>query len=180
MATVQEITTAEQLFEAPDLGRCELVRGELVMMSPAGYEHGVIAGEMYGHLFNFVKQNRLGVVTAAETGFVIGRDPDTVRAPDVGFIRANRVPRVRTQGYFQGPPDLAVEVVSPTDRAGEVLAKVQDWLAAGCRTVWVVDPTSQTVSVYRGSHEASLLTVADELTDDDILPGFCLPVAEMF
>jgi Uma2 family endonuclease len=180
MATVQGITTAQQLFEAPDLGPCELVRGELVMMSPAGYEHGVIAGEMYGHLFNFVKQNRLGVVTAAETGFVIGRDPDTVRAPDVGFIRANRVPRVRTQGYFPGPPDLAVEVVSPTDRAGEVLAKVQDWLAAGCRTVWVVDPTSQTVSVYRGSHEASLLTVADELTDDDILPGFHLPVAEVF
>ena len=180
MTTVQEITTAQQLFEAPDLGRCELVQGELVMMSPAGYEHGVIAGEMYGHLFNFVKQNRLGVVTAAETGFVIGRDPDTVRAPDAGFIQASRVPRVRTRGYFQGPPDLAVEVMSPSDQADEVLAKVQDWLAAGCRVVWVVDPTSQTASVYRGSHETSLLTVADELTDDDILPGFRLPLAEIF
>ena len=150
------------------------------MMSPAGYEHGVIVGNIHTYLATFVRQQSLGIVTAAETGFVVGRDPDTVRAPDVGFIRANRVPRVRTQGYFQGPPDLAVEVVSPTDRAGEVLAKVQDWLAAGCRAVWVVDPTSQTVSVYRGSHEASLLTVADELTDDDILPGFHLPVAEVF
>lgn len=150
------------------------------MMSPAGYEHGVIAGEMYGHLFNFVKQSRLGVVTAAETGFVIGHDPDTVRAPDVGFIRAERVPRVRTRGFFQGPPDLAVEVLSPTDRAGELLAKVQDWLAAGCRAVWVVDPTSQTISVYRGSRETTLLTVADELTDDAILPGFRLPVADVF
>jgi Uma2 family endonuclease len=87
---------------------------------------------------------------------------------------------MRTRGYFQGPPDLAVEVMSPSDRAGEVLAKVQDWLAAGCRAVWVVDPTSQTVSAYRGSHETALLTVADALTDDDILPGFRLPVAEIF
>lgn len=172
--------TAEQLFASPSLGRCELVRGELVMMSPAGFEHGVIAGEIYGHLFNFVKQNRLGVVTAAETGFKISQNPDTVRAPDVGFIRTDRVPKVRTRGYFAGPPDLAVEVVSPDDRAGEVLAKVQDWLTAGCRAVWVVDPTSQTISVYRGSRETALLTVDDELTDDDILPGFRLPVAEVF
>jgi Uma2 family endonuclease len=180
MATVQEITTAEQLLEAPDLGRCELVRGELVMMSPAGYEHGDVAGRVHGFLFHFVRQNGLGTVTAAETGFQIGHDPDTVRAPDVGFVCAERVPRVRTRGYFQGPPDLAVEVVSPSDRAGELLAKVQDWLAAGCRAVWVVDPTSQTVSVYRASHETSLLTVADALSDDELLPGFRLPVAEIF
>ena len=132
------------------------------------------------HLFNFVKQSRLGVVTAAETGFQIGHDPDTVRAPDVGFIRMDRVPRVRTRGFFVGAPDLAVEVVSPNDRAGELLAKVQDWLAAGCHTVWVVDPTSQTVSVYRGSRETTLLTVDDELTDDELLPGFRLPVADVF
>jgi Uma2 family endonuclease len=150
------------------------------MMSPAGYEHGVIAGEMYGHLFNFVKQSRLGVVTAAETGFQIGHDPDTVRAPDVGFIRMDRVPRVRTRGFFQGAPDLAVEVVSPNDRAGELQAKVQDWIAAGCHVVWVVDPTSRTVSVYRGSHETALLTIADELTEGELLPGFRLPVAEIF
>lgn len=180
MATVQETMTAEQLLGAPDLGRCELVRGELVMMSPAGYEHGVIAGEMYGHLFNFVKQSRLGVVTAAETGFQIGHDPDTVRAPDVGFIRTERVPRVRTRGFFVGAPDLAVEVVSPNDRAGEVSAKVQDWLAAGCRAVWIVDPNSQTISIYRGSRETALLTINDELTDDEILPGFRLPVVEVF
>jgi len=127
-----------------------------------------------------VTQKRLGVVTAAETGFQIGNDPDTVLAPDAAFIRAERVPRVRTRGYYQGAPDLAVEVVSPNDRAGELLAKVQDWLAAGCRTVWVVDPTSQTVSVYRGSHETTLLTVDDELTDAELLPGFHLPVADVF
>jgi Uma2 family endonuclease len=180
MATVQDITTAEQLLGAPGLGRCELVRGELVMMSPAGFEHGDVAGRVHGHLFHFVTQNRLGTVTAAETGFQIGHDPDTVRAPDVGFIRTERVPKVRTRGFFQGPPDLAVEVISPTDRAGELLAKVQDWLAAGCRAVWVVDPTSRTISVYRGSGEISLLGITDEVADEELLPGFRLSVAEVF
>jgi Uma2 family endonuclease len=180
MATAQEITTARQLFEAPNLGRCELVRGELVMMSPAGYEHGAIAGRVHGHLFRFVTEKGLGIVTAAETGFRIGRDPDTVRAPDVAFICAARVPRERTRGYFPGPPDLAVEVVSPDDRAGEVLAKVRDWLSAGCQAVWVVDPTSQTASVYRGPHDTAMLTAADELTDDTLLPGFHLPLADVF
>lgn len=151
-----------------------------MMMSPAGFEHGAVAGRIHGHLFVFVSQNRLGLVTAAETGFQIGHDPDTVRAPDAAFIRANRLPRMRTRGYFNGPPDLAVEVVSPNDRAGEVLTKVQDWLSAGCPTVWVADPTSQTVSVYHRSGETKLLTVAEELVDDDVLPGFRLSVAEIF
>jgi len=172
--------TAEQLFATPEVGRCELLRGELILMSPAGYEHGVIVGNIHTNLAIFVKQRRLGNVTAAETGFVLGRDPDTVRAPDVGFIRSDRVPKERTRGFFEGPPDLAVEVVSPTDRAGELLTKVQDWLTAGCRAVWVVDPTSQTASVYRGSRETLLLSVADSLTDAELLPGFCLPLAEVF
>jgi Uma2 family endonuclease len=180
MSTVQEITTAAQLFETPGLGRCELVQGELVLMSPSGYEHGVVTGRIHGFLFSFVRKKRLGMVTAAETGFQIGHDPDTVRAPDVGFIRADRVPSVRTRGFFQGPPDLAVEVVSPSDRPGEVLAKALDWLAAGCQVVWVADPTSQTISVYRGGHEPATLTNVDELTDDAVLPGFRLAVSDVF
>jgi len=150
------------------------------MMSPSGYEHGVVAGRIYGYLFRFVEEKRLGVVIAAETGFRIHRDPDTVRAPDVGFIRADRVPRGHTRGYFQGAPDLAVEVVSPNDRAGELASKVRDWLAAGCQSVWVVDPMPQTISVYRGPHEPIVLTNVDELADEPILPGFRLPVADVF
>jgi Uma2 family endonuclease len=180
MAAVQEIATAEQLLHAPELGRCELVRGELILMSPAGYEHGVIAGRIHTLLSAFVMQARLGVVTAAETGFKIGRDPDTVRAPDVGFVCAQRAPRGRHRGFFDGPPDLAVEVLSPDDRPGDVTAKVHDWLLAGCRAVWVVDPNSATVSVYRGPHGATLLKAGDALSDDGLLPGFRLPVAEVF
>ena len=182
MATAQEIEiyTAEELLDTPNLGRCELVSGELITMSPTGFEHGVIAGRVYGYLFIFVQQNQLGLVTAAETGFQIGHDPDTVRAPDVGFIRAERVPLVRTRGFFQGAPDLAVEVVSPSDRAGDLLAKVRDWLSAGCRSVWVVDPTSQTISIYRGAHEPAMLTSADVLADELVLPDFRLPVTQIF
>ncbi len=150
------------------------------MMSPSGYEHGVVAGRIHGYLFSFVKKRHLGIVTAAETGFQIGRDPDTVRAPDVGFIRADRVPRTRTRGYFQGPPDLAVEVVSPSDRAGELASKVRGWLSAGCLAVWVADPASQTIVVYGGSREPRTFTNTDELIDDAVLPGFRLSVAEVF
>jgi Uma2 family endonuclease len=182
MATAQDIgiTTAEELLNVPDLGSGELVCGEFVMMSPSGYEHGVVAGRIHTRLATFVEQRSLGIVTAAETGFQISHDPDTVRAPDVGFIRADRVPLVRTRGFFQGAPDLAVEVVSPSDRAGDLLAKVRDWLSAGSQAVWVVDPSSQTISIYRSSHAPAMLTNADELADDAVLPGFRLPVTQVF
>lgn len=180
MATIQEITTAEQLIETPDLGRCELVRGELIMMSPSGFEHGRIVSRLNGRLERFVDEHHLGVVTGAETGFRITRNPDTVWAPDVAFVRTERVPPEPTRGFFQGPPDLAVEVLSPDDRAGKMLAKVHDWLSAGCRAVWVVDPEAQTVSVYRSEGEKVVWDVSDELTGNDIIPDFRLPVAEIF
>jgi len=133
MATTAEITTAEQLFEAPDLGPCELVRGELIMVSPPGYVHGSIEARLARALGNFVEANGLGDVLAGEPGFIIARDPDTVRAPDVAFVRAERIPAGERTRFFEGAPDLAVEVLSPNDRASEVNAKVQDWLDAGCQ-----------------------------------------------
>ncbi len=180
MATIHQITTAQQLLETPDLGRCELVRGELIMMTPAGFKHGRIVSRINARLENFVGEKQLGVVTGAETGFHIGHDPDTVRAPDVAFIRADRVPPDLPSGFFPGPPDLAVEVLSPDDRASQVLAKVRDWLAAGCRAVWVVDPEAQTVSVYRSEGKKVVWDVSDELTGNDVIPDFRLPVADIF
>ena len=150
------------------------------MMTPAGFEHGRIVALVSAPLIDFVKEHALGVVTGAETGFQIGHDPDTVRAPDVAFVRAERVPPAPTPGFFQGPPDLAVEVLSPNDRASDLLAKVQHWLDAGCRAVWVVDPARHTVSVYRRGAEMVVFGTADELAGDDVVPEFSLPVAEIF
>lgn len=177
--TVERITTAEQLFQAPDLGPCELVRGELIMVSPAGYAHGSIAGRITLALGEFVRPRGLGDVLGAEPGFLIGRDPDTVRAPDVAFVRAERIPTGEKTRFFEGAPDLAVEVLSPNDRASEVNAKVRDWLDAGCRMVWVVDPATRMVSVYRSRAQIEVLGASDTLRGDDVLPGFSLPVAEL-
>ncbi len=180
MATACSVTTAEELLRSPELGRCELVRGDLIMMSPAGFEHGRITSRIGYRIERFVEQHQLGVVTGAETGFHIARRPDTVRAPDVGFVRNQRVPQAAVPGFFDGPPDLAVEVLSPDDRPAEVAAKVADWLASGCLAVWLVDPAKQTVTIHRREVSAQVLGASDELDGGDVLPGFRLPAAEIF
>jgi Uma2 family endonuclease len=180
MTSIQHITTIEELLRASDLGRCELIRGELVMMTPAGFEHGRIAHRIGVCLDTFVKQRQLGVLTTAEAGFVLARNPDTVRDPDVAFIAKDRVPPSAVPGFFEGPPDLAVEVLSPNDRASDVLAKVHEWLAAGCLAVWVVDPQQKTVAVY-DNHGAVALHRPDERLDGGaVLPGFSVDVADLF
>src|SRR2546421_8543374 len=120
--------TADELLAMGDIGRCELVRGEIVRMPPAGAEHGDVALEIAFRIKAHVKANQLGKVYAAETGFTIARDPDTTRGADVAFVRKDRVPPGRLRGFFPGAPDLAVEVVSPSDRLTEVAAKVDEWL----------------------------------------------------
>lgn len=180
MSVLQNITNAEQLLGATALGRCELVCGELIRMNPAGFLHGRVVGRVTSLLESHVRQNKLGALTGAETGFLIATGPDTVRAPDVGFVRAERVEDPKMEGFFRGAPDLAVEVLSPSDRASDVLAKVQDWLSSGCRAVWVIDPARETVSAYRGEGQAVVLSVSDELAGGDVLPGWTLRVAELF
>jgi len=179
MATIH-LVSAEELFQTPNLGRCELVRGELIMMSPAGSQHGWIIGKLTVLLGKFVLAEKLGGIMGAETGFIIRRDPDTVRAPDVAFIRADRIPEKLPQGYFDGPPDLAVEVLSPSDRASEVHSKIRDWLDAGCRAVWIVDPETKSVTIYKSTHDIVVLSTADTLIDAQILPGFTMAVSEIF
>ena len=175
----REITTAEELLTAQDIGRCELVRGRLRAMIPPGAEHGRLAHELGYMISRHVKAHGLGTVYAAETGFLLSRDPDTVRAPDVAFVRADRAP-APPRGYYPGAPDLAVEVLSPDDRPGYVREKVAEWLEAGTRAVWVVDPRSRTVTVHEPGAEPRLLEEADALFGGDVLPGFELMVAEIF
>ena len=180
MVTTRAITTADELFEAGDIGRCELIRGQLVMMTPAGGEHARLTTRVALRVGNYVEQRRLGLVYAGDPGFIIERDPDTVRAPDVAFIAADRAAEMHTRRFMSGVPDLAVEVVSPDDRPKEVIAKAKQWIAAGCKLVWVVDPSPKTISVYRPDGSTQLLYEADELHGDAVLPGFVINVADIF
>ncbi len=183
MPTMQSapITTAEQLLALDEPGyHHELVRGELRRMSGAGWWHGAVAGRIGKLLANHVDGNGLGMVFCAETGFLLERDPDTVRCPDAAFVTATRVPAAPSRGYFDGPPDLAVEVTSPGDSYADVQEKALFWLASGTRLVWVVEPIARTVTVYQPG--GSLLVVRGEemLTGGDVLPGFAVRVAEIF
>jgi Uma2 family endonuclease len=181
MSTSLQITTAEELLHAPELGRCELVRGDLIMMSPAGFEHGRVISRINYRLEQFVEKNGLGVVTGAETGFHIGKTPDTVRAPDVGFVRRERIPPAATiSGFFDGSPDLAVEVLSPGDRPREVAAKVEDWLRAGCIAVWLVDPVQHTVTIHERGASTRVFGDTEELDGGEVLPGFRVSISEVF
>ena len=165
--------TAEELLRLnlPNK-RTELVRGVLVVREPAGYRHGDVAAQLLVAIANHVKANRLGRVFAAETGFTLARKPDTVRAPDVAFISTARLPDPTPRGFAELAPDLAVEVLSPDDRPGDVLGKVGDWLNAGARLVWVVDPVRVLARVYRADGSESILDETDALRGEDVLPGF--------
>lgn len=160
--------------------RAELVRGELRVREPAGSQHGYVALRIAAAMLAFVDAHRLGRVYAAETGFVLRRDPDTVRAPDAAFVSAARLPVDATQGYLDGAPDLAVEVLSPDDRPGEVLAKVGEWLDGGARLVWVIAPAHRSARVYRADGSEAQLGHTDALDGESVLPGFRQSVAALF
>jgi len=175
-----DLLTADELLalHLPDT-RTELVRGRLIVREPAGFQHGVIAMALAGRMDAFVRANALGIVVAAETGFKLSSNPDTVRAPDVGFIRADRVPKPLPRNYPAMAPDLAVEVLSPDDRAAEVLEKVADWLGAGTRLVWVVDPDRRVARVYRADGSESLVAADGTLDGEEALPGFTYRLGDL-
>src|SRR5213592_630960 len=128
----------------------------------------------------FVHHQGLGLVFGQGTGFKIGSDPDTVRAPDVAFVARERVGVIRERGYAELAPDLLAEILSPDDRPGEVLAKVADWLAAGTKLVWVLDPDRVEVRVHRRDGSLAILHESDSLDGEDVLPGFNCPVRQVF
>ncbi len=178
-----QMMTAEKLLRLPSgMGqRFELVKGELRTMPPAGFEHGDIVGELSMRLRQYVRSRGLGRVLGAETGFVLSRNPDTVRAPDVSFVSEARVAQTgRVKGFFPGAPDLAVEVVSPTDAAADVQRKVREYFDAGAQQVWVVYPDLREVMVFRSVRESVTLAAADTLDGGTLIPGFTCPVAELF
>jgi Uma2 family endonuclease len=181
-ATLTKPVTADELLAMPDDGNCyELVKGELRMAPPPGWEHGEITMNLAGPLYQHVRSNNLGIVYAAETGFKLESSPDTVRAPDVAFVRRERVHQMgRPSGYGPGAPDLAVEVLSPSDRTIEVEEKVAGWLEAGARMVWVASPKLKTITVYRSLTDIMVLTEREMLDGGDVVPGFQIAVTDIF
>jgi Uma2 family endonuclease len=177
----RNITTAEELLNASsDLGRCELVRGELIMMSPGKGRHAAVGMKIGGSLLNFVEANRLGTVFDSSAGYVLSRNPDTVREPDVSFLGTQRLKEQDLDAFLEGAPDLAVEVLSPSNTEAEMREKMADYFGAGCRVVWIVDPLRRSVVIHRPNASPAILTEDDTLTEEEILPGFSLIVREIF
>jgi Uma2 family endonuclease len=176
------LMTADELWNMrPDGMRHELVRGELRTMAPAGFEHGAVGMRLGAALFAYVEANDLGVVVMAETGFTIQRNPDTVRAPDIAFIRNEKIPAGGLpKKFWTGTPDLVVEVVSPSDRPSEVDDKINNWLQCGAALVWVLNSAKRTMMVYRPDCAARAILVDDMIDGEDVVPGFKLPLKKIF
>jgi Uma2 family endonuclease len=182
MATEQKLMTVEDLHNLPPTDmRTELIDGVLVEMSPAGGVHGRIVSTISVHLWLFVRPQRLGEILSGDPGVILGRNPDRVRAPDVCFVSAERLPHDGIpRGFLEFVPDLIVEVVSPDDRAREIRQKTREWLDAGARVVWTVYPDTREVVVSRSNAEARPYQATDTLDAEPVLHGFSVTVADLF
>ena len=176
--TADDLAAMEEELGA---GRHELVEGELQSMAAAFVDHGEVAGEFAGHLWSVATPRRLGKVFGAETGFILRRDPDTVRVPDVAFVRTERLPPLaKRHAFMPEAPDIAVEVASDSDRRRLLPAKIAMDLARGVSLVWVADPLDRTVTVHAPHAEPRVLGEDDVLEAVGVLPGFAVRVGEFF
>jgi Uma2 family endonuclease len=182
MTTTNKLMTADELLHLPDDNmRHELVRGELHTMTPSGHEHGEIVVNLTLPLAQFVRTKKLGKVYGAETGFVLARDPDTVLAPDISFVSNQRLQTLTSKkGFFPGAPDLAVEIMSPSETMKKAQKKAQDWIDAGTSLVWLVNPKTATVTTFHKSAEPVVLQIGEDVDGGELLPGFTLPLSEIF
>lgn len=179
MSETKVLITAEQLPEIARGRRVELVRGEVVEMAPVGLKHFGIVGLLMSWMGPFVREKKLGWV-GPELGCILSRNPDVVRAPDIAFVSAARLRQADAEGFFEGAPDLAVEVVSPSDRLSETQEKIREYLAAGARLVWLVDPGSETVTAYHPLGDAHVYSGNVEVSGEDVLPGFAFRPTLLF
>lgn len=180
---VKQLITADELWTMPEVPgkRFEIVNGEMVEVPGTGAVHNWIMGTVYRLLFDFVMRNRLGLVFADGASYILRRNPDQLRIPDVSFVANRHVPASgMPKGYWQQAPDLAVEVVSPEDRASELRAKTRDYLDAGARQVWVLWPDERAITVHTPDRVPVDFGPDDALDGGDLLPGFRVKVAELF
>lgn len=172
--------TIEEFQRLPDDGRRrELVQGRVVEEPPAGFGHGRLGVRLASHLHAYVEKHDLGEVVGTDAGFVLFDEPPTVRAPDIAFVAKDRLD-FEPERFAPLAPDLAVEILSPSNTVSEIHAKVVDYLDAGTRLVWVVDPASRTITVYRSREEIRLLSGDAEVDGGDVVPGFRLRLEELF
>lgn len=176
-----EIMTAEQLerFDLPGKST-ELVRGRLVVREPPGTHHGRLASRLNVRVGVFVEAHRLGEVFGQDTGFKIASNPDTVRAPDLAFLGHERLAHVARRGYAAVAPDLIAEILSPDDRPGEVCAKIDEWLSAGVRLAWELDPDRQIAWVHRPDRSKALIDAEGALDGETVLPGFRCDLKDLY
>ena len=183
MSLTMQAITADELLAIPKDGmRRELIKGELIERQPAGFFHGVTTNFLGTYLTVFVAENDLGLVTTAETGFKIATNPGTVLAPDVGFVAKDRLPTDLSTlvGFFPGAPDLAAEIISPSETYEQVEAKVARYLDAGTRLVWVVRPRQKRVEVHRADGSSALFSSDEILDGEAVVPGFTLRISRIF
>jgi Uma2 family endonuclease len=182
MAIEPKLLTAVDLARWPSDGRRhELVDGVLRTMPPADFEHGDVTSVFDASLGDYVRRNGLGRVVVGDVGFLLKTEPDTVRAPDLAFVRRERLLAAgRVRGYWRGAPDLVVEVISPNDLYADVDEKVADWLTYGTRLVWLVNPRRGTIAAYRPGEPVRVLAENDVLDGADVVPGWTLAVRELF
>ena len=173
--------TADELAAMSAEGRLELVRGELVEMAPTGFEHGAIVAKLTMLMNQYATTRRLGRVVTGDVGFHLAKDPDLVRAPDIAFLSFDSIPTgLATRRFVEGAPVLVIEVVSPTDRANDIIERVDDYLKAGTRLIWVVYPSRQQVVEYNSPGESRILRPGDRLDGGDVFAGFSCPVGDIF
>jgi Uma2 family endonuclease len=174
------LMTADELYALPKERRGELLEGVMRPMPPVDFDHFADTGRLFLRVGAFVEGRGLGVV-GTEGGFRLGQNPDTVLAPDLAYIRTENVPpRGQRKGFQAIVPDLVAEVLSPSNTASEINEKVRVYLVAGVRLVWVVDPRTRTINVYNPAGAAQMLGLGDTLDGGDVLPGFALPLTELF
>jgi len=181
MPRPESLVTAEEFARIPnDDHHYELVEGRVIRMSPPGIRHGLVSTRIAFLLSQHIEVHHVGVVITPG-GFKLATNPDTVREPDVAFVRRDRIPGAGLpDGFWPGPPDLVVEIRSPGDRQSEILAKVHDYLARGVRLVWVVDPKKRTVAVHRPGADPETLGADDTLDGGDVVAGFSCAVLRIF
>ncbi len=180
MVVQEKLISAEEFGMIPDDGkRYELVEGVLVEMVRPKPLHGILQVRFGHFLLVFVEQGNLGIVTT-ESGYILSRNPDTVRGPDVAFLSSSRLANPDLTDFIPIAPDLAVEIVSPNDRAQAVAEKVTQYLNAGTLLVWVVYPKLRKVYVYHSNDKAEIVDINGTLDGGDVLPGFALALKDVF